>query len=116
MPRRPRAATEAHSLLEGGEPPSEIIVLRAPVRTPEHVREARGMLQNVDNDRLAIECRWLRRTIDSSRLDPYVMLCNHIVREGKDCIGPFLENLETNCGLWDPNETALARIARRAAR
>jgi len=44
------------------------------------------------------------------------MLCNHIVREGKDCIGPFLENLETSCGLWDPNETALARIARRAAR
>ncbi|RJQ13161.1 MAG: hypothetical protein C4558_00530 [Dehalococcoidia bacterium] len=74
------------------------------------------MLRNVDNDRLAIECRWLRRTIDSSRLDPYVMLCNHIVREGKDCIGPFLENLETSCGLWDPNETALARIARRAAR
>lgn len=43
------------------------------------------------------------------------MLCNHIVREGKDCIGPFLENLETGCGLWDPNQTAQARIARRRA-
>ena len=43
------------------------------------------------------------------------MICNHIIREGKDCIGPFLENLETDCGLWDPNATARARVERRRA-
>ena len=31
------------------------------------------------------------------------MLCTHIVRDDKDCIGPFLEDIETECGLWEPN-------------
>jgi hypothetical protein len=61
---------------------------------------------------MAIDCRWLRRTIDSSRPDPYVMLCQHIVREGDDCIGPFLEDVETDCGLWSPNEQARNRAQR----
>lgn len=65
---------------------------------------------------MAIECRWLRRTIDSSRPDPYVMLCTHIIRDGKDCVGPFLEDVETDCRLWDPNEQAAARALRRARR
>lgn len=102
-------------LLRRGIPGRGIIVLRASSGTcgPQralagHPGYARGM-----DSRLAIECQWLRRTIDSSRLDPYVMLCNHIIREGKDCIGPFLENLETDCGLWDPNQAALARVERR---
>lgn len=50
--------------------------------------------------RMAISCRWLRRTIDSSRQDPFLTLCTHIVREGEDCVGPFLEDVETGCGLW----------------
>lgn len=62
---------------------------------------------------MAIECRWLKRTIESSRPDPYVMRCTHIVREGKNCVGPFLEDVETACGLWDPNAQAAARTARR---
>lgn len=64
--------------------------------------------------RMAFECQWLRRTIDSSRPDPYVMLCTHIVRDGKDCVGPFLDDVETDCGLWDPNEQARARANRLA--
>ena len=53
---------------------------------------------------MAIDCQWLRRTIDSSRPDPFVTLCTHIVRDGEDCTGPFLEDIETNCGLWTPAE------------
>lgn len=66
--------------------------------------------------KMAFECRWLRRTIDSSRPDPYVMICTHIVRDGKDCVGPFLDDVETDCGLWDPNEQAMARARRLSQR
>ncbi|MFA7248768.1 MAG: hypothetical protein WC273_03980 [Dehalococcoidia bacterium] len=52
--------------------------------------------------RLAIECHWLKRSLDPSRRDPYAMCCTHIVREGEECVGPFLEELETSCGLWAP--------------
>lgn len=31
-----------------------------------------------------------------------VNLCRHIVREGMDCVGPFLDEAETACGLWEP--------------
>jgi hypothetical protein len=66
--------------------------------------------------KLAIECRWLRRTIDSGHVtDPFRMLCTHIVRDGKDCVGPFLEDMETECQLWEPNERLAARIKQLAA-
>lgn len=58
---------------------------------------------------LAADCRYLRRTIDSSRLDgPVVCLCEHPIRSGFDCIGPFIEELETDCGLWEPKRLAAA--------
>ena len=59
---------------------------------------------------MAIDCQWLRRTIDSDRVnDPFVMLCTHIVRDGRECIGPFLEDVETSCGLWEPNARLVER-------
>jgi hypothetical protein len=61
--------------------------------------------------KMAIDCQWLRRTIDSSiPQDPFRTLCTHIVRDGQDCIGPFLEDMETGCRLWEPNERAVSRI------
>jgi hypothetical protein len=54
-----------------------------------------------DKPHLAVHCQWLKRTIEPGRPEPIVMLCQHPVREGKDCIGPFLEDLPTNCGLWE---------------
>jgi hypothetical protein len=49
-----------------------------------------------------MDCRYLRRTIDSSRDDgPVICLCEHPVRSGFDCVGPFLEDLPTECGLWE---------------
>lgn len=57
---------------------------------------------------MAIDCAWLRRTLDASRRDPHAMICTHIIRGGADCIGPFLEDVDTACGLWEPNERTLA--------
>ena len=51
--------------------------------------------------RMAIDCQWLKRSLDPSRRDPYAMCCTHIIREGEDCVGPFLEDVETACRLWD---------------
>jgi hypothetical protein len=52
--------------------------------------------------RLAADCLHLRRTIDSARADgPLVCLCIHPVRDGFDCVGPFLDDTPTGCGLWE---------------
>jgi hypothetical protein len=34
------------------------------------------------------------------------MVCQHPVREGLECVGPFLEDLVTSCGLWEPHPQA----------
>ena len=61
-----------------------------------------GVVQRPDNSpHFAIHCQYLRRTLEPGRIEQFVALCTHPVREGKDCIGPFLEDLTTNCGLWE---------------
>jgi len=61
--------------------------------------------------RQAVECIWLRRTIDSSRPnDPFVTICTHIVRDGRDCIGPFRDGMETDCKPWEPNRQLAERL------
>jgi hypothetical protein len=63
-------------------------------------------------EQLAADCRYLRRTIDSRRADgPVVCLCEHPIRAGFDCIGPFLDDIPTDCGLWE----AMPRPVRRPA-
>ena len=65
------------------------------------------MLRGTDIDPLAIQCRYLRRTIDAGRADgPVVCLCEHPIRTGFDCIGPFIEDLPTDCGLWEVKSDA----------
>ena len=49
----------------------------------------------------AVHCRYLKRSLDSSSADGVLTLCTHIVRDGQACIGPFLEDLSTHCGLWE---------------
>jgi hypothetical protein len=39
------------------------------------------------------------------------MICQHIVRDGANCVGPFLENIETECLLWEPNERLATRMS-----
>jgi hypothetical protein len=53
--------------------------------------------------RLAVHCQFLKRTLEPGLPDPFIMLCQHPIREGKECIGPFLEDLPTSCGLWEPH-------------
>jgi hypothetical protein len=53
--------------------------------------------------RLAIHCQWLRRTLEPGRAESFVALCTHPIREGKECVGPFLDDLGTSCGLWEAN-------------
>ncbi len=66
------------------------------------VEAGQGQGEHRVSQRLAADCRYLRRTIDAARADgPLVCLCQHPVRAGFDCVGPFLENLPTRCGLWE---------------
>jgi hypothetical protein len=61
---------------------------------------------------MAIDCMWLRRTIDSAQKNnPFQTLCSHIIRDGKDCVGPFLDSMETPCLLWEPNARMITRLA-----
>jgi hypothetical protein len=57
------------------------------------------MSQQTPKPRLAVDCPWLKRSFDPSRRDRHAMCCTHIVRDGTDCVGPFLEDMETACGL-----------------
>jgi hypothetical protein len=54
-----------------------------------------------DSEHLAIHCAHLIRPSGRS-MNP-VMLCGHPVRDGQECIGPFLHDLPTDCGLWEPH-------------
>jgi hypothetical protein len=50
---------------------------------------------------LAARCAFLRVTMGHSAGGNLVNLCQHIVREGSECVGPFLDDHETTCGLWE---------------
>ena len=54
--------------------------------------------------KLAVDCQWLHRTLAiGDTNDPYRMLCTHIIRDGDNCVGPLLENLE-NINIFLPKE------------
>ena len=50
---------------------------------------------------LALHCSFLKRGAINNSTDEYIAVCEHPVRAGKECIGPFLEDLTTACGLWE---------------
>jgi hypothetical protein len=54
---------------------------------------------------LAIRCLYLSRSAEPGRSQTQC-LCLHPVREGQECVGPFLEDLSTPCGLWERNPQA----------
>jgi hypothetical protein len=51
--------------------------------------------------RTAPNCRYLQMTFGNSPEQGLVNLCRHIIRDGSTCVGPFLEDTETRCGLWE---------------
>jgi hypothetical protein len=58
-------------------------------------------VNNNSGSNLAVHCKFLKRTIEPGRPEPFVMVCTHPVRDGRQCVGPFLEDLVTDCGLWE---------------
>jgi hypothetical protein len=50
---------------------------------------------------LAVHCQYLARSSHPGSGDDVDAVCRHPVRDGKECIGPFLEDLTTPCGLWE---------------
>ena len=52
--------------------------------------------------RLAARCLHLRVTMGERAGGNLVNICQHIIRDGRDCVGPFLDDHETSCGIWEP--------------
>jgi hypothetical protein len=52
---------------------------------------------------LAVHCLHLKRAFEGTRFEYHQTLCQHPVRDGKECVGPFLDDLTTGCGLWEPH-------------
>jgi len=61
--------------------------------------------------RYAARCRFLRMTLGRAGGGQLVNLCQHIVREGSECVGPFLDDAETTCGLWELSPGVQPRLA-----
>ena len=59
--------------------------------------------------RYAAVCTYLRMTLDSKQPGGVVNLCTHIIRDGMPCTGPFLDDHETTCGLWELKPGSVAR-------
>ncbi len=51
--------------------------------------------------RYASRCLYLRMTLDSNKIGGVVNICTHIIRDGRECVGPFLDDTETSCGIWE---------------
>ena len=51
--------------------------------------------------RYAARCQYLQMTMGTKAGDGLVNLCRHIIRDGMTCVGPFLDDTETTCGLWE---------------
>lgn len=51
--------------------------------------------------RIAARCRYLRTTLATGGTGDLLNICQHIVRDGMPCVGPFLDDAETDCGLWE---------------
>jgi hypothetical protein len=66
--------------------------------------------------RLAARCRYLRTTLSNDRSGHLANFCRHLARDGSPCVGPFLDDFETGCGLWEHAEPLPGRAATEARR
>jgi hypothetical protein len=67
----------------------------------------------VDQPALAVHCRYLRRALDHTSPEGVLTICQHPIREGTPCVGPFLDDLTTRCGLWELHPDRELMLARR---
>ena len=57
--------------------------------------------------RFAAKCASPQMPRGSHRLGRgLINICRHIIRDGRECVGPFLDDTETTCGLWEPKPGA----------
>jgi len=54
------------------------------------------------SDPLAVHCSHLLRPQERGGREP-LRVCGHPARDGRECVGPFLHDLSTACGLWEPH-------------
>lgn len=54
--------------------------------------------------RHAVSCAYLKMTMGEKPGSGLVNICLHIVREGRECVGPFLDETPTACGLWEEKQ------------
>jgi hypothetical protein len=50
----------------------------------------------------AARCAFLRTTLGSAPAGGLLNTCRHIIRDGSPCVGPFLDDTPTTCGLFEP--------------
>jgi hypothetical protein len=55
-----------------------------------------------ESGHLTVHCSHLIQPSGRGAGEP-VTLCSHPARDGRECVGPFLHDLATDCGLWDPH-------------
>ena len=63
-------------------------------------------MEAVRPKRHAAHCAYLKMTMGQQPGSGLVNICLHIVREGRECVGPFLDETPTNCGLWEEKSGA----------
>lgn len=51
--------------------------------------------------RHAVRCLYLKMTMGEKPGSGLVNLCTHFIRDGRECVGPFLDETATSCGLWE---------------
>jgi len=57
----------------------------------------------------AARCLYLQMTFGGPPDHGLVNICHHIIRDGSPCVGPFLDDAETPCGLWELKPAGLLR-------
>ena len=84
-------------------------------RVPRKLAAGAGIVLSVEGSiydehvptRFAAKCVYLQMTMGSHKLGQgLINICRHIVRDGSECVGPFLDDTETTCGLWEPKQEA----------
>ena len=51
--------------------------------------------------RYAAKCRYLQMTFGNTPDAGLLNICRHIIRDGSTCVGPFLDDTVTQCGIWE---------------
>jgi hypothetical protein len=72
------------------------------------------MADKASQERIAARCLYLRTTLANG--GDLLNICQHIVREGMTCVGPFLDDAETDCGLWEYKPRLLPPVRQQVER